>query len=631
MVLLCSPCASVDKIEPIHRRFGFPNLQALDAGRTGTDCRGEEHEIVIIWSIASGKRQILMDGREVHYSANRTGVLDHSWSTKGNHVLKTICHAAPPMSVTPGFRQYDLLIDGQTFFSMPKVFELGIKGAGGRAPGHVDDYNAQYGAEPSGYAVAPPGVGYSSRGHDVPDVRAPRTQSEEEEELQRAISASLQESKRHLGEPSPSNNQQRSLPPSDQPPVDYMAPPPTADLLDFDGSGGGGGGNLPALLPDPTTSYGAPPPAPTSGYETYGAPPQQYQQPPSYGAPPSSYGAAPPASYGAPAYGSQSQGPYLALPSTQPPPQPQYGAPPQPQYSTGAPQPQYQQSFSSPSAMSYNSAPPSYNSGLTGNPYPGSSSEDPFAPKPPSHNDIASDILKAYATPTGAGGARGGFESSPQYQPGQAYPLQSNGYGYQDDTANVDNDVQLSMNGLAIKEDSGPKDPLQVALSKLVNLDHIDEPAEEKFQLTLKQKEEEHRKKMDKKSKPLPPAAKGMVGSAATLSQIQEVKPKLPPKELVMTPPPGLFAGDAAMAGALVVHGAPPPPLQQRGVGIVHGQGQYPVQPAAMGMYAPPQQQYQQMPPQQPMMMQAGYGQPPPQMQYHQQQQQPQGYGGGYR
>ncbi len=100
------------------RRFGFPNSAALDAGETGIACRGEEHDVTIVWSIASGKRMILADGHEVHYSTNRGGEIDFSWTMKGNHILKVTAHAAPPLTATPGFRQYDLHIDGQSFFTM---------------------------------------------------------------------------------------------------------------------------------------------------------------------------------------------------------------------------------------------------------------------------------------------------------------------------------------------------------------------------------------------------------------------------------------------------------------------------------------------------------------------------------
>eukprot|EP00429_Kryptoperidinium_foliaceum_P028964 CAMPEP_0176140826 /NCGR_PEP_ID=MMETSP0120_2-20121206/71598_1 /TAXON_ID=160619 /ORGANISM="Kryptoperidinium foliaceum, Strain CCMP 1326" /LENGTH=108 /DNA_ID=CAMNT_0017476929 /DNA_START=122 /DNA_END=444 /DNA_ORIENTATION=- len=82
----------------IRWRFGFPNKAALDAGKTGPECRGEEHDVTVVWSITSGKRQIMMDTREIHYSSSRAGILDFSWTTKGNHVVKVVCHAAPPLS-----------------------------------------------------------------------------------------------------------------------------------------------------------------------------------------------------------------------------------------------------------------------------------------------------------------------------------------------------------------------------------------------------------------------------------------------------------------------------------------------------------------------------------------------------
>ena len=94
--------------------------------------------MTIVWSITSGKRLILADGQEVHYSMARGTKLEFSWTMRGNHVLKVVAHAAPQVSATPGWRQYDLFIDGQSFFGMPKVYELGIKGpvaSEARAPG----------------------------------------------------------------------------------------------------------------------------------------------------------------------------------------------------------------------------------------------------------------------------------------------------------------------------------------------------------------------------------------------------------------------------------------------------------------------------------------------------------------
>jgi len=108
------------------RRFGFANPEALANGQTGTACRGEEHDVTLVWSITSGKRLVLADGQEVHYSSSRSPIFDFSWTMRGNHVLKIVAHASPPLSPTPGFRQYDFYVDGQSFFTFPKVYRLGL-------------------------------------------------------------------------------------------------------------------------------------------------------------------------------------------------------------------------------------------------------------------------------------------------------------------------------------------------------------------------------------------------------------------------------------------------------------------------------------------------------------------------
>lgn len=69
---------------------------------------------------------ILADGQEVHYANSRNNMFEYSWTMKGNHVLKIIAHASPPLSPTPGFRQYDFFVNGQSFFSFPKVFRVGL-------------------------------------------------------------------------------------------------------------------------------------------------------------------------------------------------------------------------------------------------------------------------------------------------------------------------------------------------------------------------------------------------------------------------------------------------------------------------------------------------------------------------
>lgn len=70
-----------------------------------------------------------------------------------------------------------------------------------------------------------------------------------------------------------------------------------------------------------------------------------------------------------------------------------------------------------------------------------------------------------------------------------------------------------------------PLSELEKAMKKLVNIERIDEPAEQEYVLSLKKKEEEQRKSKDGKSKGKPPAAVGLVGSGATLDHIKTVKP----------------------------------------------------------------------------------------------------------
>jgi hypothetical protein len=129
------------------RRFGFANPEAIAAGETGTACRGEEHDITLVWSITSGKRIVLADGQEVHYSSSRNTTFDYSWTMRGNHVMKLVAHANPPMSATPGFRQYDFFVDGMSFFAFPKLFRLGLGSGEGRpalAPSQLAESSHRY-------------------------------------------------------------------------------------------------------------------------------------------------------------------------------------------------------------------------------------------------------------------------------------------------------------------------------------------------------------------------------------------------------------------------------------------------------------------------------------------------------
>mmetsp|Transcript_15622 Transcript_15622/g.34138 ORF Transcript_15622/g.34138 Transcript_15622/m.34138 type:complete len:465 (+) Transcript_15622:102-1496(+) len=109
--------------------FGFSNREALENGHTGNEARGEEHSVDLVWSITSGKRLVLADGDEIHFSKGSVtdNKFETSWTIGGGHIVKLTAHAAPPLFPTPGFKQYDLTIDGLSYFSFPKIYELGMK------------------------------------------------------------------------------------------------------------------------------------------------------------------------------------------------------------------------------------------------------------------------------------------------------------------------------------------------------------------------------------------------------------------------------------------------------------------------------------------------------------------------
>ena len=68
--------------------FGFSSADAIESGATGELCRGPEHCVELVWSLTSGKRIVLADGREVHFSVGPRSGSDankfaHSWTIPG--------------------------------------------------------------------------------------------------------------------------------------------------------------------------------------------------------------------------------------------------------------------------------------------------------------------------------------------------------------------------------------------------------------------------------------------------------------------------------------------------------------------------------------------------------------------
>lgn len=124
----------------IHFRFGYADVSSMLKGKTGSDCRGEEHNIVVTWSITGGKKSIMMNNMEIHYVAGKRGatqarradMLEAVWKLS-DHVYELKCYAYKPAAGSPEkrnprWKQYSLVIDGTSYFDLPQIFDLGLKG-----------------------------------------------------------------------------------------------------------------------------------------------------------------------------------------------------------------------------------------------------------------------------------------------------------------------------------------------------------------------------------------------------------------------------------------------------------------------------------------------------------------------
>jgi hypothetical protein len=530
--------------------------------------------VTIVWSIASGKRLVLADGQEVHYSMTRGTKLEFSWTMRGNHVLKVVAHATAQLSSTPGFRQYDLFIDGQSFFGMPKVYELGIKGpvaSEARAPGVRSAH---------GYG------GSSGRPHPAIEGE-PRSREEEEIELAKAISASLEESRQHLKRTVESN---RATDPN-HPAIAAAG----GDLLDFDGP-------APAAPALPlSTNYAPTPPA----QPAYDAP---FAAPPAAVAPGAMVPVAP-----------QPGAPYGGYGGAVPPqPTPQYGAAPiaQQQPFAYAPAPVAPGAPVAPAVDQFVAQPVA--------------ADDPFAPKapaPPTFNDVTSSIMGQYAGPAPPQAAP---EAAPmpqqqyQQQPPmeQAPAEQYNGKNGHVEPAPAVLEAQFV--NLPVETDPNDEDGISSAMKKLINIDDIGSPVE--APLTMHPFEDEK-----KKTKAIPPVSQKFGNPSASLSEMQTIKSSASEeKKMVMNSTPQTYG---ASGGALVVSGTQsggysvPPPINRPtgfGVGAAINGGGY---GGGMGGPAPPMMQQQQPPmmqqQQMPMQQQPGYGAPPMMQQQQMPMQQP--------
>ncbi len=113
----------------IRWKFGIIDEEARSSGANGMDCKGQEHEVMLLWSVFSGKRLVQQNGEQVHFSRGKKtdGKFQVQWSDEeSGFEFVVIAHAAPPIRAKENWKQFDLRCNGKSFDDMVPVCSLGI-------------------------------------------------------------------------------------------------------------------------------------------------------------------------------------------------------------------------------------------------------------------------------------------------------------------------------------------------------------------------------------------------------------------------------------------------------------------------------------------------------------------------
>jgi len=142
-------------------KFGFANKEALENGQVGANCRGSEHEIVFVWTLNSGKRHILVDGKEIHYSESGSNgwtsdrTFQHVFHLKSPGHGDVRCHLislSPEQMKQLNIKQpFNLKVNDVSYFNMVKIFQLGTPAMMNRPQMHAPSNDGMH-TRNTGYA-----------------------------------------------------------------------------------------------------------------------------------------------------------------------------------------------------------------------------------------------------------------------------------------------------------------------------------------------------------------------------------------------------------------------------------------------------------------------------------------------
>ena len=103
-----------------NRRLGFTNLALLKEGKSW---RGEEHDIELVWSVKSGKTRVFWNGNNISHYFREEHLFEEvnfSWESGTGERFQILASEKPCIDRP----QYELLVDGFSFFSLPKPSQL---------------------------------------------------------------------------------------------------------------------------------------------------------------------------------------------------------------------------------------------------------------------------------------------------------------------------------------------------------------------------------------------------------------------------------------------------------------------------------------------------------------------------
>lgn len=294
----------------VNFKFGFASLEALDQGETGAGCRGSEHEVVFIWSLATGKRQLYVDGKDVHFSESGMNgwTNDRTWqhsfplrdmATGNSYKVLFISQVATPD--IPDSHPFDLRINGLSYYRFNEIWKLGSPQMVAR------DLNSTYASRKNIYKEQDdPSSGLNpeeQRQIAMAKLASMKDMQQKEEDAKRQSMAAAPASARHVfNAPPPVARAPASARDLLAPPNQVIVPspygqPPVQQLQQQNSGTDFYGG---AIVPAPTSAYGAPAPYP-------GAPPAPSMQMTPYAGAPGPYGGYAPAPVTAPGAPAPSQ------------------------------------------------------------------------------------------------------------------------------------------------------------------------------------------------------------------------------------------------------------------------------------------------------------------------------------